>query len=170
MNKLFLILAVLVTVLSGCATPPYTNKDLRDIFTTRGLETKEKEEGLVVFLPGVFFESGKADLTPEANAKLVEIAGVLNDPLVGERDLVLEGHTDSVGDDKSNQELSERRAQAVYDGLLAGKVNAKRMSTKGYGEKYPLAENTKPDGSPNPEGQAKNRRVEVLVKNLEAKK
>lgn len=167
-HKLILIAAILITALSGCATP-YTNKDLRDIFTARGLETKEREEGLVVFLPGVFFESDKAELTPAAQTKLSEIAAVLNDPLVVTRNLVLEGHTDSSGEEQYNLDLSVRRAEAVYNGLVAGKVDTKRMVTKGYGEKYPIAENAKPDGSPNPEGQAKNRRVEVLIKNLEAK-
>lgn len=151
-------------MLSGCTTP-YTNKELLDIFNAKGLDTLARDNSIVVFLPGVFFDVGKADLTQLAQFKLGEIASVVNDPRVTERVLLLEGHTDSTGSDEDNSDLSHRRATSVYQSLIAGKVNAKRMSVRGFGEKYPIADNTKPDGSPNPEGQAKNRRVEIVVKN-----
>lgn len=163
-----IIAATLVTALSGCASP-YTNKELLGIFSARGLVAEENDKGVVVFLPGVFFEVGKTDLIAPAQLKVKEIATVVNDPRVVERNLLLEGHTDSTGSDEDNLNLSNRRAESVHQGLMTGKVDPKRMTTRGFGEKYPISENTKPDGSPNPDGQAKNRRVEVIIKNPETK-
>lgn len=164
--KTLISATMLVLALVGCAST-YSNKQLRDIFNERGLETAERDGGVVIFLPGVFFEVDKADLTPSAQAKLGEIASVINDPRVIKRTMLVEGHTDSTGSDEYNMELSLHRAETVRQGLLAGKVSSERMTTRGFGEKYPLAENTMPDGRPNPEGQAKNRRVEIVVKNTQ---
>lgn len=162
--KLLISVSLLALTLAGCATT-YSNKQLRDIFNERGLETAERDEGVVIFLPGVFFEVDKSDLTPAAQAKLGEIASVINDPRVIQRTMLVEGHTDSTGSEDYNMALSLHRAETVRQGLITGKVSSERITTRGFGEKYPLAENTKPDGSPNPEGQAKNRRVEIVVKN-----
>ena len=77
----------------------------------------------------------------------------------------IEGHTDSKGNDAYNQKLSERRAASVKtwftdkEGL--GKV---QFATQGFGAKKPVASNTKPDGSDDPEGRQKNRRVEIVIK------
>jgi outer membrane protein OmpA-like peptidoglycan-associated protein len=166
--KTIISATMLIATLAGCAKS-YSNKELRDIFSERGLETGERNEGVVIFLPGVFFEVDKADLTQPAQLKVGEIATVINDPRVAERKLLLEGHTDSTGTEEYNMELSLQRAETVRQGLIAGKVSTERMSTRGFGEQYPIAENTNPDGSPNPEGQAKNRRVEIVVKNTDTK-
>jgi outer membrane protein OmpA-like peptidoglycan-associated protein len=68
--------------------------------------------------------------------------------------LSVEGHTDSDGDDKANQKLSEERAAAVKDALVKLGVEAGRLQVKGFGETMPIAPNT------TPEGKANNRRVE----------
>jgi hypothetical protein len=82
----------------------------------------------------------------------------------GPHPVVIEGHTDSVGTDEYNQELSERRAERVRNWLLEHRVVERRaVSTIGFGEKKPVAPNTKPDGKDNPPGRALNRRVEVVV-------
>ncbi|MDF2483808.1 MAG: hypothetical protein K0R79_4165 [Stenotrophomonas indicatrix] len=76
------------------------------------------------------------------------------------------GHTDSKGTDAYNQKLSERRATAVYNYLTKNGVDAGRLAGPiGYGESRPIAPNTNPDGSDNPEGRAKNRRTELNVQN-----
>ena len=75
----------------------------------------------------------------------------------------VEGHTDSVGNDRYNQALSERRADAVKNWLAAHGVTS-RMSTRGWGKTKPVAPNTYPNGKDNPEGRQKNRRVEIVVK------
>ena len=76
------------------------------------------------------------------------------------------GHTDSKGSDSYNQQLSENRADAVKDALATEfSIDSNRLNAKGFGESRPIAANTKSDGSDNPAGKQKNRRVEVVVKN-----
>ncbi|OHV65230.1 flagellar motor protein MotB [Pseudofrankia sp. BMG5.36] len=74
------------------------------------------------------------------------------------------GHTDSTGTAGANQALSERRAGAVRAYLLDHRVNATEVTAVGMGSTRPLAENANPDGSPDPEGQAFNRRVELVLR------
>jgi outer membrane protein OmpA-like peptidoglycan-associated protein len=168
MDKIIFSTLLLISTLTGC-TKAYTNQQLISIFNDRGLETEDSELGVVVFIPGIYFKFNKADLTQPARLKVKEIAAVVNDPRVIERKLLLEGHTDSSGSYYYNLNLSNLRAEAVKEGLISEKVSADRMTVRGYGEKYPVAENRKPDGSWNTEGQAKNRRVEIVVKNTELK-
>jgi len=76
----------------------------------------------------------------------------------------LEGHTDSQGTEQYNQQLSERRAEAVRQYLInEGAVDGARISAKGYGELRPIAPNKTAEGKDNPEGRAENRRVEILI-------
>jgi OOP family OmpA-OmpF porin len=79
--------------------------------------------------------------------------------------VTIAGHTDSKGAEDYNQKLSEKRAASVKSWLVknAG-INADIIKTIGYGESKPVAPNTKKDGSDNPEGRQKNRRVEILIK------
>ncbi len=78
---------------------------------------------------------------------------------------MISGHTDSKGSEEYNQKLSEKRAESVKKWLIenAG-VNPKIIEISGYGESRPVAPNTNPDGSDNPEGRQKNRRVEIVIK------
>ncbi|WP_313348091.1 OmpA family protein [Stenotrophomonas sp.] len=115
-------------------------------------------------LKGVNFDFDKATLRPDAVAILSEASQILT----RYPDLKVEvaGHTDSKGTDEYNQKLSERRATAVYDYLTKNGVAASRLvGPIGYGESRPIAPNTNPDGSDNPEGRAKNRRTELNVQN-----
>ena len=165
-HKMIIPAIAFVATLSGCASS-YSNKELSGMFQAKGLEAKESERGVVVFLPGVFFEYDKADLTPLAKLSVTDIATITNDSGVLERNLLIEGHTDSNGSDDYNQKLSEHRAESVQNGLIAAKVDPARMSARGFGEKYPIAQDFNADGSVNFKGQAKNRRVEVVLKNPE---
>lgn len=162
-SKLLITIA-LVTVIAGCATT-YTNNDLMEVFKSQGLVTEETERGVVVFLPEVFFEFGKYELTPAASEKISVIASVINDPRALNRNIAIEGHTDSVGSEAANLALSTQRAKTVEQALAINEMIGERISTSGYGEKYPVAPNTNVDGSDNPEGRAKNRRVEIIVEN-----
>jgi outer membrane protein OmpA-like peptidoglycan-associated protein len=76
----------------------------------------------------------------------------------------VEGHTDAKGTDAYNDRLSQRRARSVRDWLVreAG-VAPTRIGTLGFGERRPVAPNERPDGSDDPEGRQRNRRVEILV-------
>ena len=115
-------------------------------------------------LKGVNFDFDKATLRPDAVAILSEATEILK----RYPDLRVEvaGHTDSKGTDAYNQKLSERRATTVYDYLTKNGVSASRLvGPIGYGESRPIAPNTNPDGSDNPEGRAKNRRTELNVQN-----
>jgi len=117
-----------------------------------------------VNLPDVLFEFGKANLTSGAREKARDIAGVLANQAKGRR-VSIEGHTDSVGTDAANQALSERRAGSVASALESEGLGKDRISTTGYGKRYPVAPNKNTDGTDNPSGRAKNRRVEVIIEN-----
>jgi OOP family OmpA-OmpF porin len=115
-------------------------------------------------LKGVNFDFDKSTLRPDAVAILNEAIEILK----RYPDLKVEvaGHTDSIGTDAYNQGLSERRARAVYDYLTSNGIDASRLvGPNGYGESRPIAPNTNPDGSDNPEGRALNRRTELNVQN-----
>jgi len=140
------------------------NRQLLEELRKQNLEARETERGVVVNLPDVLFEFGKADLTGDARAKVGDISGVLNNQAQGRR-VAVEGHTDSIGSEATNQRLSERRAQGVASALEGSGVSSQRITTKGYGKRYPVAPNENPDGSDNPSGRAKNRRVEVVIEN-----
>jgi OOP family OmpA-OmpF porin len=115
-------------------------------------------------LKGVNFDFDKSNLRPDAVAILNEAIEILK----RYPDLRVEvaGHTDSKGTDAYNQKLSERRATAVYDYLTSNGIDASRLvGPNGYGESRPIAPNTNPDGSDNPEGRARNRRTELNVQN-----
>jgi len=115
-------------------------------------------------LKGVNFDFDKSTLRPDAVAILNEAIEILK----RYPDLRVEvaGHTDSIGTDAYNQALSERRARAVYDYLTSNGIDASRLvGPNGYGESRPIAPNTNPDGSDNPEGRAMNRRTELNVQN-----
>jgi outer membrane protein OmpA-like peptidoglycan-associated protein len=140
------------------------NQQLIDELKKKNLEARETERGVVVNLPDVLFEFGKADLTGEARTKVRSISEVL-DNQAKDRRVSVEGHTDSIGSDAYNQKLSERRAENVAGTLEKDGVNAQRVTAKGYGKRYPVAPNTTSDGADNPAGRAKNRRVEVVIEN-----
>ena len=117
--------------------------------------------GTVITLQdGVLFDFGKYDLRPEAKATLTKLATVLNQAKVPAAQI--NGHTDSIGDDAFNQDLSEKRASAVATQLKADGVSA-NLETHGYGKTQPVADNTNADGSDNPAGRQANRRVEIYI-------
>lgn len=119
------------------------------------MEGKETERGLLVTLGDVLFVTGRAELLPTAQPRMDKLAAFLQQ--FPEKNLLIEGYTDSVGSDSTNQQLSERRAEAVRAALTQRGIDNARMVTRGYGESFPVANN----GSP--EGRAMNRRVEVVV-------
>jgi len=117
-----------------------------------------------VNLPDVLFEFNSARLTREAQSKVTHIASVLNER-ASKRQVSIEGHADAIGGESYNLALSQQRAESVAHELNYEGISEARLTTHGYGEKYPMAPNTNPDGSDNPAGRAKNRRVEVVIEN-----
>lgn len=117
--------------------------------------------GTVITLEdGVLFDFGSAEIRAEAADTLEELAEVLNDAQVPTA--YVYGHTDSISDEDFNQTLSEQRAQAVLDALVADGVTA-QLQAEGFGETRPVAPNENADGSDNPAGRQLNRRVEIYV-------
>jgi outer membrane protein OmpA-like peptidoglycan-associated protein len=114
---------------------------------------------LVVAADALFaFDEDKLSTSAEATL------AALGPQLAKEKGAVtVEGHTDAKGSDDYNRQLSERRARAVRDWLAAHGHLAAATTAVGYGESQPVAPNARPDGSDDPDGRAKNRRVEVVV-------
>jgi outer membrane protein OmpA-like peptidoglycan-associated protein len=119
------------------------------------LETRETARGLIVNLSDVLFDTARADLKPGAREKLSRVVGiVLSHP--GLR-MDVEGHTDSVGSDSYNLQLSERRAASVRAYLVTAGVAPTAVATSGRGETRPVASNA------TAAGRQQNRRVELIV-------
>ena len=126
-------------------------------------EAQQSGRSLSMNLSGdVLFDYDKAALKPEAEQALKKVAVVLSQ--FPESKVTVEGYTDSKGTKATNMQLSRDRAQAVKDWLVKnGGVLAANVSTKGFGEQYPIAPNKNTDGSDNPLGRALNRRVSIIV-------
>jgi outer membrane protein OmpA-like peptidoglycan-associated protein len=121
------------------------------------LQAKETERGLVLTLRDVLFETGKAQLLSGAMWTVQKVADfLLKNP---DRNVLIEGHTDSVGGEDYNLGLSEQRADSVRRALIDDDVSPERITIKGYGERFPVA------GNDTPEGRQQNRRVEIVIMN-----
>ena len=117
--------------------------------------------GTVITLEdSVLFDFGSSGLRSEASTTLSNLATVLKDSKAPK--VQVQGHTDSISDDASNQTLSEQRAKVVTDALTSNGVTA-TIESVGYGETRPVAPNENSDGSDNPAGRRLNRRVEIFV-------
>lgn len=126
------------------------------------LGATEEDGALRLGLAGdVLFGFDSAAIRPQATAMLAKVAHVLRQRAGGEIRVV--GHTDSIGNAEYNRKLSEARAVAVMRWLHAEEgIPAQLMVGRGLGSEKPVAYNTLPDGSDNPEGRARNRRVEIF--------
>jgi len=137
----------------------------RDIEATlKDLGAKVTEQEIRIELSAdVLFDFDKYDLRPDAFESLRKVGEVLES--YAQSAILVEGHTDSKGSHPYNVKLSENRAISVRNWLVknAG-ADAAHISTKGWAETKPVAPNTNPDGSDNPDGRQKNRRVEIVVK------
>ena len=132
--------------------------------TLRDLNAKKVDMEIQISLSGdVLFDFDKWGIRPEAEEPLAKIARVVTE--LKKNNMTIEGHTDSKGSDSYNLNLSQKRADSVKKWFLEeGGLSQVTFATKGYGESKPVASNTKSDGSDNPEGRAKNRRVEIRLK------
>ncbi len=108
------------------------------------------------------FEFDKSDLSDGAEKVLAELGPMIRKE--GRHPLTIDGHTDALGTAAYNQTLSEKRAKAVEVWLRShGFVEGDAARVRGLGHTHPVAPNTKPDGTDNPEGRQKNRRVEIVI-------
>lgn len=124
------------------------------------LNAKPTERGLVVTLGDVLFDTGKSELKSGAATNLAKLASFLNQYM--DRSVLIEGHTDSVGNEGYNQALSQRRADSVKVWLMKQGVNSDRLVTSGKGEISPVS------GNDSASGRQMNRRVEVIIENTDA--
>lgn len=121
----------------------------------RILPTTDTPRGLVVNAGDVLFDTGKADLRPEAKVALARLSGILaNYPSLR---LSIEGHTDNTGSAAFNQKLSEKRAEAVQAFVISQQLAPESISSVGLGESKPAADNS------TVEGRQSNRRVEIVI-------
>jgi outer membrane protein OmpA-like peptidoglycan-associated protein len=135
--------------------------DLEGLITD--LRGRVTDREIIVELPAdVLFDFDKADIRSDAGATLEKLARLIKQSGVGA--IQVNGHTDSIGVDAYNMALSERRAGSVARWLTTNAgIDAGRLKTKGFGKTRPVEANRSPDGSDNPEGRQKNRRVEVII-------
>ena len=156
---------------SAQTADPSKNKILDLVFRVddlggkvQDLQLKETGEEIRIELAAdVLFDFDKADLRPAAQQTLHQAAGIIQEKAKGA--VRIEGHTDSKGNDAYNQKLSERRAASVKTWFAVKEGLSKvQFATQGFGAKKPVASNAKPDGSDDPEGRQKNRRVEIIIK------
>ncbi|MFN8609612.1 MAG: OmpA family protein [Vulcanimicrobiota bacterium] len=134
-----------------------------DIQVPSGVQmVKEKSRVRLSIGANTLFAYDQADLSAQGKATLEKLGPTL--VKFGPRSsMTIEGHTDSKGSDDYNQRLSEARASTVRNWLKSRGYIPGSSVTVGYGEKRPIAANTRPDGSDDPVGRQKNRRVEILI-------
>jgi outer membrane protein OmpA-like peptidoglycan-associated protein len=121
------------------------------------LKAKQTERGIILTIGDVLFATGKADLSPEAMRSVDKLVEFLQK--YTNRNVLIEGHTDSVGSDEFNLTLSQKRADSLKEALTGKGVEEKRITTIGYGKKFPVASND------TAAGKQQNRRVEVSILN-----
>lgn len=121
------------------------------------LQAEMSERGMVLTLSDIVFDFDSANLQPGSKRPLDKLATFLGEH--EKRHILIEGFTDSVGGDDYNEQLSLRRAEAVQQALVEKGTNLARIQVRGYGEQYPVADNT------TAEGRQQNRRVEVIIGN-----
>lgn len=111
----------------------------------------------------ILFDFDKATIRKKAEPTLKDVATVIDKYQA--KNVLIEGHTDEKGSDRYNQKLSKARAKSVKNWLVQNaNIEKKIIQAKGWGEAKPIAQNRHKDGSDNPEGRQKNRRVEITVK------
>lgn len=134
------------------------NKEVLE--TLSEFDAVDTADGTMLTLPeDILFDYDSSELrskSKEAIEKLAQVADEIDDKIT------IIGHTDSKGSDEYNEELSKERAQAVVTALVDAGVKESRLQAEGKGASEPVAKNTQSDGSDNPDGRQKNRRVEVI--------
>jgi OOP family OmpA-OmpF porin len=133
---------------NGCAIKVYPDAPVQEVVAA-------PQDEVIVLSDKVLFDFNSSTLTPAANQVLADISKRLTDSaIIG---VLVKGHTDSVGSEAFNQQLSQRRADSVAAFLVSQGVAADKLHTEGRGEGQPVADNA------TDEGRAQNRRVEIVV-------
>jgi outer membrane protein OmpA-like peptidoglycan-associated protein len=136
------------------------NQALIQELKKRNIEARETSRGVMVNLPSVNFQFDSADLTPDGQNRVDQIASIVKREVPNRR-ITVEGHAsrESAAQEAYNQQLSERRAETVADALAREGVRGNQISSRGLGTRSPIASNE------TEEGRRQNRRVEVIIEN-----
>jgi len=131
--------------------------------TLKELGAKETDTEYLIELPGdILFDFDKWTIREDAEEILSKVGEIIR---ASQYPVAIIGHTDSKGAEAYNSELSKKRAEAVKQWLVSqAGIDPSRIETTGKGESESVAPNTNPDGSDNPEGRQKNRRVEIRIR------
>ena len=151
---------------------PYTTKGkavdpstLKDLITNISLDTlivlDKIELNKTFVLENIYYNFNRAEIREDAAKELDKLVQLLVDN--PEIKIELGSHTDSVDTDSFNMLLSQRRAESAVTYIVQNGIAPDRIVAKGYGESKPIARNTNPDGSDNPDGRQKNRRTEFKI-------
>jgi len=148
-----------VRIESGCTGVDYTmyiieKEVMNQDITASDILSALNTDGYIAL--DILFDTGKATIKAESQSIVDEIYNLLNTNATLK--VSIEGHTDNVGDAASNKKLSEARAKAVMDALITKGIKKERLSSAGWGQEKPVADNR------SEEGRAKNRRVEIVKK------
>ena len=151
------ILGAVVGGATGAVIGRYMDKQAAELQRDlAGAKVERVGEGIkITFDSGILFPTNSATLTPSARTNIDELAQTLKK--YADTNILIEGHTDATGSDSYNQSLSERRALSVRNYTSQHGVTPTRITTQGYGESQPVADNTSVSGK------SANRRVEVAI-------
>jgi outer membrane protein OmpA-like peptidoglycan-associated protein len=131
---------------------------------TQDLQVRETATEIRIDLAAdILFDFDKATIKPAAAAALHGAAEIIKGRDASNRAVRIDGYTDSKGTAAYNLRLSERRAESVKEWFSQKESLSNEMVVHGYGATHPVAPNTKPDGSDDPAGRQKNRRVEIVL-------
>jgi outer membrane protein OmpA-like peptidoglycan-associated protein len=158
-NRAEVLIGTGIGAIAGAAVGSYMDKQERDLrASTAGTGIEVEREGAEINLrmpSGVTFDFNSATLKPDFRPALDEVVTTLK--AYPSTFIDVSGHSDAIGSDAVNQQLSEKRATAVADYLTYQGIAQARIATKGYGKQFPVASND------TEEGRAQNRRVEIKL-------
>jgi outer membrane protein OmpA-like peptidoglycan-associated protein len=143
--------------LAGGLIGAYLDKQAQELDAIPGANVQRRDDSLLVnFQSALLFDTGSSNLSPGAYDRMRSLARTLNN--YPKSQVIIKGHTDSVGEEAFNQHLSEQRADRVRQFLIAEAVSPVRITAIGFGESMPVSTNA------TAEGRAQNRRVEMEIR------
>jgi outer membrane protein OmpA-like peptidoglycan-associated protein len=147
---------------NGKSVPVETLKELITNITLDTIIVLDRlEKNKIFVLQNIYFGYDSAAIRPASAKELDKLVDILNDN--PEIKIEMGSHTDSIASDSYNIELSQRRAESTVSYLIRKGIAQDRLVAKGYGESMPVARNTNPNGTDNPEGRQRNRRTEFKI-------
>ncbi len=151
------IIGAATGALAGGLLGRYLDQQAQELDAIPGADVRRRDDSLLVnFQSTLLFDSDSASLQPGAFDRLRSLARTLNN--YPKSDVIIKGHTDTLGDERYNLTLSEERSDSVRDFLVAEGVASPRLTAIGFGESVPVATNS------SPEGRQQNRRVEIEIR------